>query len=517
MPDRTNRSGKPCLHHAKAKRDPADRGAELAAAEAANAALLHANATLAASRAALESSEAQLRLALDAARMATWDWDTVGDRVVGSAGREALYGRPPGALATRAAVLDAVHPEDRARAAETILRAMARPPGEEEFDAVEFRVTDPDGRVRWLRSQGRVTRRDPETGRALQAAGVTYDITERKEAEAALREAETRQRTLFEAAPFGVIVIDPASHRILDVNDQICADYGYGREELLRMSIGEIDVLGEPGLLRERGRAHAIRPGTQEFEARHRTKSGAVRDVLVRVRGVRLGSREVSYGAHFDITDRKAAEARLALLAREVDHRAKNVLAVVQAALRLTPKTDPREFARAVEGRVMALARAHTLLAAANWSGAPLRAVAEAELAAFLPGRPGARGPLVSIEGPELMLSPAAAQACSMALHELATNATKYGAFSVPGGRAAISWELDLAAGLCRLRWAESGGPPILAPPTRRGFGSRLLAATLHDQLGGQLEQKWERPGLICEIALPLARVQAGGGRLPGG
>ena len=494
----------------RTRQDLADRIADLATSEAANEALRRANAELAASRAALAAREAQLRLALDAARMANWEWQAEGDRLTGSPGREALYGRPPGTLGSTPAVLDAVHPEDRAEAAATIQRAMMRPPGEEEFDSTEFGVVDPDGGVRWLRSQGRVTERDPATGLALRAAGVTWDITDRRRAEEALRDAEARYRALFDAAPFGVIVIDPATRRIFDVNGHACAEYGYTREEMLRMTIAEVDALGDSEALRARGRARPAGPGAQEFEAQHRTKSGEVRDVLVRVQGIRLGDRDVTYGAHFDITARKAAEARLAqgaaileatpdlvatadartgriawlnaafraalglgpgedpsrialledchppevarmlaqtalpaaeqdgswtgegavlardgrgvvpvshvvlahrgrgggveswtaimrdlserkraeeerlLLAREVDHRAKNTLAVVQAALRLTPKADAEAFARAVEGRRGgprdgARARAHAAgRVALDRRGAPRRGAGRA-------------------------------------------------------------------------------------------------------------------------------------------
>ena len=194
----------------RAAQDLADRTADLQAAEAANEALRRVNAELRESRAALAASEARLRIALDAARMANWEWDAVNDRITGSDGREALYGRPNGSLTSTAEVLAAVHPEDREHCAATILRAQARLPGEDEFDDVEFRVIDPDGSIRWLRSQGRVTERDPLTGRALRAAGVTSDINRR-------REAETRYRVLFDGAPFAVIVMDPATHRILDV------------------------------------------------------------------------------------------------------------------------------------------------------------------------------------------------------------------------------------------------------------------------------------------------------------
>ncbi|WP_343897337.1 HWE histidine kinase domain-containing protein, partial [Craurococcus roseus] len=206
-----------------------------------------------------------------------------------------------------------------------------------------------------------------------------------------------------------------------------------------------------------------------------------------------------------EVKERRRVEERQTLLARELDHRAKNALAVVQAALRLTPRDDTEAFARAVEGRVSALARAHTLLSEGRWDGAELGALAAGELAPFL-----ADGPRAELRGPPVSLAPGAAQALSMALHELATNAVKHGALSAPGGRVSLSWSVDGAAGLLRLRWEEAGGPPLAAPPKRRGFGSRVLEATLRVQLGGAVARNWEGPGLVCEAALPLPRVLAG-------
>ena len=225
-------------------------------------------------------------------------------------------------------------------------------------------------------------------------------------------------------------------------------------------------------------------------------------------------------GSVIDITERREAEERLRLMARELDHRAKNALAVVQAAVRLTPKEDAAAYARAIEGRVAALARAHSVLAEGNWRGATLAAVAEAELATFLPASPDPKTPRVSLDGPPILLTPAAVQAMSMTLHELATNATKYGALSRPEGRVAVAWSVDRAAGLLRLRWEERGGPPIAAPPiaappARRGFGSRVIETTIQGQLGGRLERRWEAEGLVCLLELPLARVEVAGGETP--
>jgi PAS domain S-box-containing protein len=208
-------------------------------------------------------------------------------------------------------------------------------------------------------------------------------------------------------------------------------------------------------------------------------------------------------GVMFDITERKADEERQRLLMREVDHRAKNALAVVQSVLRLTRAPDAISFAAAVEGRVRALARAHELLAADRWKGAALRDIAAEELAAYL-----AAG-TARIEGPPLRLKAEAVQPLSMVLHELATNAAKHGAFSRPGGRVLVAWRLDAEHALLRLSWTERQGPEIEGPPMRRGFGSRLVEATVRAQLGGTVAFAWERDGLCCEVTIPASRLVA--------
>ncbi|MGX9962067.1 HWE histidine kinase domain-containing protein [Roseomonas sp. F4] len=211
-------------------------------------------------------------------------------------------------------------------------------------------------------------------------------------------------------------------------------------------------------------------------------------------------------GTAQDVTARRDAEERQALLAREVDHRAKNALAVVQSALRLTPRDDPAAFAQAIEGRVMALARAHTLLAQGQWGGAELRSVVEGELGPFL----GAAGPAAHYDGPALSLAPPAVQALSMTFHELATNAAKYGALACPQGRVTIGWKVeeDAAGPVLHLNWEEAGGTAV-AVPGRRGFGTSLIEATVVRQLGGRLAADWPAEGLRWQAWLPLKRVQA--------
>lgn len=206
-----------------------------------------------------------------------------------------------------------------------------------------------------------------------------------------------------------------------------------------------------------------------------------------------------------DVDDEKRAVERQSLLTREVDHRAKNMLAVVQAALRLTRATDMPGFVRAIEGRLAALARAQTLLSADHWSGADLQALLHGELSAFIDSSDC--GPRVVMTGPQVTLPAGATQPLSMAIHELATNAVKYGALSSPAGRLAIDWQVEHSAGpYLRLRWAEAGGPPLLAPPASKGFGSRVLSGTLRDQLGGTVTMDWNAAGLVCTMEVPLGR-----------
>jgi two-component sensor histidine kinase/DNA-binding response OmpR family regulator len=202
-------------------------------------------------------------------------------------------------------------------------------------------------------------------------------------------------------------------------------------------------------------------------------------------------------GVTIDITDRKEAEQRQLLLAREVDHRAKNALAVVHAIVSLTRAENITQFVAAVEGRVQALARAHSLLSESRWRGANISDIIHEELAPY-------RAPpfdRVRISGTSLSLDPSTAQALALALHELATNAAKYGALSKGSGRIQVGWGLE--NGRLELRWIECGGP---APEQteRGGFGIRVIKASVEGQLDGEVKFDWRREGLQCSISVPL-------------
>jgi PAS domain S-box-containing protein len=204
-------------------------------------------------------------------------------------------------------------------------------------------------------------------------------------------------------------------------------------------------------------------------------------------------------GVTIDITERKEAEERQAMLAREVDHRAKNALALVQSIIRLTRGDDMTRYVEAVEGRISSLSRAHSLLAHSRWQGAALRGLVEDELAPYRSDpKQVVRG------GPNVVLKPAAAQSLGLALHELATNAAKYGALSSRSGHVDVLWSLQ--GGNLAIEWVETGGPLVKAP-TSRGFGTQIIVVGIEKQLGGQVKFDWDSSGLRCTVSIPKENV----------
>lgn len=190
----------------------------------------------------------------------------------------------------------------------------------------------------------------------------------------------------------------------------------------------------------------------------------------------------------------EAAIAQQELLAREVDHRARNALAVIQSIVSMMPETPGVKMAKVIEGRIRAMARAHTLLSQARWEGADLYKLVNEELEPF---RAGDR---VKIHGQAAAIKPAVAQNFALAIHELATNAAKYGALSSQKGRLDVSWALS-PGGLV-LTWSESGGPNS-GPPTKKGFGTKVIEASIKHQLTGVIESDWSSGSLICTLRVP--------------
>ncbi|MGE0036176.1 MAG: response regulator [Xanthobacteraceae bacterium] len=238
--------------------------------------------------------------------------------------------------------------------------------------------------------------------------------------------------------------------------------------------------------------------GTQQTEYRVHRPNGQMRWCISNAAATKdAAGRVVSIsGVTVDVTDRKNAEEQQALLAREVDHRAKNAMAIVQSIVKLTKAGSVPEYANAIEGRIKALSRAHALLSDARWQGAELTELVKDELAPYFSGS----ADRIVIGGPNLFLDPTTAQTLALALHELATNCAKHGALSQSAGRIELEWEAQ--ANDIVIRWHETGGPPP-HQPRKIGFGMKIITLSIERQLGGTSNFEWRQGGLFCSLRVP--------------
>jgi two-component sensor histidine kinase len=242
-----------------------------------------------------------------------------------------------------------------------------------------------------------------------------------------------------------------------------------------------------------------------ERPLRTATLVAAVRSAL------RARSRQVQLRDH--LAERDRAARRQAMLLHELNHRVKNTLATVQAIAGQTLRrdTDPEEARSVFLARLLALSKTHDLLTASGWTGSDVRQVVAAELVPF---RDETRPGRVTLDGPAVTLAPNATVSLGMAIHELVTNAVKYGALSVPGGSVAVAWSVTAEGRRgtvdrrLQLRWQEEGGPPV-TPPTRRGFGSRLIERGLARELGGTAQIDFAPGGVRCAMDLSLGGAVA--------
>ena len=238
----------------------------------------------------------------------------------------------------------------------------------------------------------------------------------------------------------------------------------------------------------------------EHYDTVRRRKDGTLIDISLAVspiknaQGAIIGASKIAR----DITARKLNDEHTAMLAREAEHRTKNILATVQATVSLSHADTAGGLKRAIEGRIKAVAKLHDLFVKARWTGAELSSIAAQELAPYLEeGETRVR-----IDGPEVVLLPNTAQAIGVTLHELATNAVKYGALSVPRGQVEVTWS-RAADGRLILHWTESGGPPAIKP-TRKGFGSSVIQRMIEQQLKGEMQLDWRPEGFACEIVIKV-------------
>ena len=301
-----------------------------------------------------------------------------------------------------------------------------------------------------------------------------------------------------------------AGHPIIFANAAFTRLFGFAHDEIVGQPFQF--ALADPGDAAPRGEiASAFEKCTEaepgdDPDICFRRNDGRSFWATVMINPVRdAGGAVVQHFASFvDLTRHRAERAQARLLIDELNHRVKNTLATVQAIVTqgLRGATDPAAIRAAIESRVFALSRSHDLLTRETWAGAGLDDIVRAALEPF--GVAAGRAERFEIVGPEIRMPPRATLALGIALHELATNAVKYGAFSNDAGCVRISWSTTGGTrprlALC---WVEEGGPPVV-PPARRGFGARVLERGLAHELDGAVSLDFRPGGVVCTIDLPL-------------
>jgi PAS domain S-box-containing protein len=332
------------------------------------------------------------------------------------------------------------------------------------------------------------------TGAITAYGTVTRNLTESKSAEQRLRSLAS--------------IVESSDDAIVSKNlDGIIANWNRGAERIFGYTSEE--AIGQPITIvipadrqsEEREILTRIRGGEHidHFETIRQRKDGGLIVVSLTISPVKDDDGKIVGASKIarDITEQKRNQELISTLAREAEHRSKNLLATVQATVRLSQSETPDGLKRAIEGRIQALANVHSLFVKTRWIGADLSTIATQELAPY--SEKNQRR--VRIDGPPVFLEPDLAQAIAISLHELATNAAKYGALAVPDGQVELKWSHD-ADGRLHLRWTESSGPKV-QEPTHKGFGGRIIEQMIA-QRSGKMHFDWRADGLICEITLKV-------------
>lgn len=333
--------------------------------------------------------------------------------------------------------------------------------------------------------------------------GFLRDISDRKEAERALAESEARLQATYNHAPVGIGEV-AEDGRFLRANEQFSRITGYSLEELRQLNFLDIthpeDVEDDVRLFGSLWRGE-IDGYTRE--KRYVTKDGTIVWIELAASIVRGGAGARSFSVRIvrDISERRRAEEHQRLLLNELNHRVKNTLAIVQSLAQQSFKGGavPHEPIAAFEGRLGALSAAHDLLTQSNWEAASIRSIISAALLPFQCSESS-----VAMVGPDVLLPPQTSVSLALAIHELATNAAKYGALSLPTGRVNIRWEI--VEDRLRWEWTECGGPPV-SLPKNRGFGTRMIERALAAELSGDVKIEFLPTGVACLLDAPLPRL----------
>lgn len=449
----------------------------------------------------LEASEARFQLALGAAGfLGSWDWEVAADRVHTDRRLAEFYSVPPEEAAAGLPLetfVAGIHPDDRGWVSERIAAAVAACG---EF-AEEYRLQRRDGRTSWVSARGRCL--CDETGRPTHFPGVAVEITQRRAMEDQLRASEARFRLALEAADMGSWQAAPdLGEQQWDARTRVLLGHDADEEVSFGSLLDRVHPADRTRVEAEVAGALSGPAGSLDSQYRVVGRDGGQHWVHVRGMLVAEADRPSRFvGTIRDVTPQKAAEEQSALLANELGHRIKNMLAVVQSIVdqSLRRASTPEQAGEAIGERLAALGRAHDLLTQTSWAAAPLLSVLRA--ATQVDGRTAER---ITVEGPDVRLSAKTALAFSMAMHELTTNAIKYGALSVEDGRVEVRWRTMRQT--LELVWIETGGPEV-RPPTRSGFGSRLMKGLARD-LGGEGRPDYAPSGFVWRLDADLAAIE---------
>jgi PAS domain S-box-containing protein len=413
-------------------------------------------------------------------------WDLNGPIEFWNTGAERLYGFTPGEAVGRIShvLLETKFP--------VALNEFITQLQNERYWSGELRHICKDGREVIVESRQQLL--DDST-----VIEVNRDVTDRRKIETALYEKEEQLQWLAS-------IVQSSDDAIVSKNlDGIITSWNKGAERVFGYTAEE--AIGQPITIvipqdrqdEERTILTRIRRGERidHFETIRQRKHGSLIAVSLTISPVKNAAGKIIGASKIarNVTEQKRNQEQIATLAREAEHRSKNLLANVQAMVNLSQADAVDDLKKAIEGRIQALANVHSLFVTTRWIGAELSTIASQELAPY-----SERGEMrVRIGGPEVLLEPDAAQAIALTLHELATNAAKYGSLSVSNGQIELNWSHQ-DDGRLNLRWTEMGGPAV-REPTRTGFGRRIIEQMI-GQLKGETRLDWRAEGLVCEISL---------------
>jgi PAS domain S-box-containing protein len=376
----------------------------------------------------------------------------------------------------------------------------------------EGKIDSYDAEARYLRKDGAIVWGRKTVGCVRKGDGsidyfvtVIEDISVRKQVEQELRENEERFRSSLLHSPLPISLFDDRE-QILAISQSWLEQSGYLREELARLEDWMIRAYGERSddVLERLRRVIIIsaKPEVRSAELMIRTKDGRQRlwSFVSSALATQSDGRRLFVCVAQDVTDQKAHQEQIHLLMCEINHRAKNMLSLVQAIARQTAAPEPEEFIEHFTERIQALAANQDLLVRNEWQGVDVEDLVRAQLAHFA----DLVETRITAHGPPLRLNAAAAQAIGLAIHELSTNAGKYGALSVDTGHVDVCWSLD--GDVFTMSWTEFDGPPV-SPPERCGFGSTVITSMVKQTVNGEVRLDYVPSGVVWHLTSPAANA----------